>query len=290
MATETNTHTPDPNAESTTSNLAKVTNYISNNLSNIKQSYPGISKNLDYGVERTRSIVNDVSTDIKNSASSNNVNSPLPSDFESEVQKAAKILSSFTDPEKVEGGLDNVIPKDVFANAKGLVIFTVVKAGFFWSGRVGSGLVIAKLPDGSWSSPSLINIGGVGFGAQLGADVTDFVIVLNKEEAVKAFSRGENLTLGGNLSVSAGPVGFGHEYSGSLYEGAALFSYSKSKGLFAGVSVEGTIIIERKDANKTFYKKDISASDVLSGKADKPSGSISVLYETIKKAEEREHK
>ena len=134
----------------------------------------------------------------------------------------------------------------------------------------------------------MINIGGVGFGAQLGADVTDFVIVLNTEDAVKAFSRGENLTLGGNLSVSAGPIGFGQEYSGSLYEGAALFSYSKSKGLFAGVSVEGTIIIERKDANKTFYNKDISAGDLLSGKCDKQhNNNIGVLYETIKKAEER---
>ena len=141
MATETNTHTPDPNAESTTSN---ITNKVSGYISNIKKNYPGFSQKVDYGVERTRSIVTEVSSDIQKSASSNNVNSPLPSDFESEVQKAAKILSSFTDPEKVEGGLDNVIPKDVFANAKGLAIFTVVKAGFFWSGRVGSGLVIAK--------------------------------------------------------------------------------------------------------------------------------------------------
>jgi len=284
-STETNTAVP--TAQTTASG---VTTKMGEYISGLKQKFPGVSSKVDYGVERARSIATEVSSDIQKSASNNNVNSPLPSDFESEVQKAAKTLSSFTDPEKVEGGLDNVIPKDVFSNAKGLAIFTVIKAGFFWSGRVGSGLVIAKLPDGSWSSPSLINIGGVGFGAQLGADVTDFVIVLNTEDAVKAFSRGENLTLGGNLSVSAGPVGFGHEYSGSLYEGAALFSYSKSKGLFAGVSVEGTIIIERKDANKTFYDKEISAEEILCGKADKPSGSISVLYETVKKAEEREQK
>jgi len=282
----TETDTTVPTTQTTASNVtAKVSEYFND----LKQKFPALSSKVDYGVERARSIATEVSSDIQKSASNNNVNSPLPSDFESEVQKAAKILSSFTDPEKVDGGLDNVIPRDVFANAKGLAVFTVIKAGFFWSGRVGSGLVVAKLPDGNWSSPSLINIGGVGFGAQLGADVTDFVIILNKDDAVKAFSRGENLTLGGNLSVSAGPVGFGQEYSGSLYEGAALFSYSKSKGLFAGVSVEGTIIIERKDANKTFYGKEISAEEILFGKADKPS-SISLLYETIKKAEEREQK
>jgi SH3 domain-containing YSC84-like protein 1 len=278
-------NTAAPDTQTTTANVtAKVSEYITG----LKQKFPGVSSKVDYSVEKARSIASEVSSDLQKSATNNNVNSPLPTDLVSQVQKAAKVLSSFTDPDKAEGGLDNVIPKDVFVNAKGIAIFTAIKAGFFWSGRVGSGLVVAKLPDGEWSSPSLINIGGVGFGAQLGADVTDFVIVLNTEDSVKAFCRGENLTLGGNLSVSAGPVGFGHEYSGSLYEGAALFSYSKSKGLFAGVSVEGTMIIERKDANKTFYDKEISAEEILSGNTDRPLSSINVLYETIKKAEERE--
>ncbi|GBC08169.1 hypothetical protein RclHR1_07940008 [Rhizophagus clarus] len=283
MSSTETTSTP-ATAQTTTANVkAKVSEVITG----IKHTFPNVSSTVDYGVERARSIATEVSNDIQKTAKDNNVNSPLPADCVSQVQKAAKVLSSFTDPEKVEGGLDNVIPKEVLNNAKGLAIFTVIKAGFFWSGRVGSGLVVAKLPDGSWSCPSLINIGGVGFGAQLGADVTDFVIVLNTDDSVKAFCRGENVTLGGNLSVSAGPVGFGHEYSGSLYEGAALFSYSKSRGLFAGVSVEGTIMIERKDANKTFYDKEISAEEILSGKTDKPPTSISILYETIKKAEER---
>lgn len=285
MASTTETaNTAAPDTQTTSGNVtAKVSEYITG----LKQKFPGVSSKVDYGVEKARSIATEVTSDIQKTAANNNVNSPLPSDLVSQVNKAAKVLGSFADPEKAEGGLDNVIPKEVLVNAKGIAIFTVVKAGFFWSGRVGSGLVVAKLSDGSWSSPSLINIGGVGFGAQLGADVTDFLIVLNTEDAVKAFCRGENITLGGNLSVSAGPVGFGHEYSGSLYEGAALFSYSKSRGLFAGVSVEGTILIERKDANKTFYGREISAEEILSGKTDKPS-SISILYETIKKAEERE--
>jgi len=262
---------------------------VSGMIAEIKRQIPTtVSDNIGYGYGRARTIATEVTSDLQKTATNNNVNSFIPSDLASEVRKAAKILASFTDPEKVEGGLDNVIPKEVFANSKGVVIFTAVKAGFFWSGRVGSGLVVSKLPDGSWSSPSLISIGGVGFGAQLGADVTDFVIILNTEDAVKAFSRGENVTLGGNLAVSAGPIGFGHEYSGSLYEGAALFSYSKSKGLFAGVSVEGTIIFERKDANKAFYDSEVSAEQILNGKTGKPSDSIAELYETIKKAESRE--
>ncbi|CAI2173326.1 5938_t:CDS:2 [Funneliformis geosporum] len=268
----------------TASNMtSKVTGYF-------KENFPAMTSKVDYGVERARSIATDVSSDIQKTAANNNVNSFLPSDAASEVQKAVKILNSFTDPEKAEGGLDSVIPKDVIADAKGLAIFTVIKAGFVWSGRVGSGLVVAKLSDGKWSCPSLINIGGLGFGAQLGADVTNFLIVLNSEEAVKAFCRGENLTLGGNLSVSAGPVGFGQEYSGSLYERAPLYSYSKSKGLFAGVSVEGTIIIERKDANKEFYGDDVSVEDLLTGRfkgGRDQNHTLDVLYDSIKKAEER---
>ncbi|CAG8778921.1 31093_t:CDS:2, partial [Racocetra persica] len=154
----------------------------SNVLDKVKTTYEG-------GREQITRAVTEV-------AQKNNINSPLPGDFASEVTKATNILNSFTDPEKVEGGLDHVIPREVFNKALGLAIFTVVKAGFVWSGRVGSGLVVAKLEDGGWSSPSCINIGGLGFGAQFGADVTDFVIILNTKEAVKAFSHGENITLG----------------------------------------------------------------------------------------------
>ena len=72
----------------------------------------------------------------------------------------------------------------------GLAMFSVLKAGFVFSGKAGSGLVIARLPDGSWSAPSCIATGGVGWGLQIGADITDFVIVLNSEEAVRAFALG----------------------------------------------------------------------------------------------------
>ncbi|CAJ0827335.1 5779_t:CDS:2, partial [Entrophospora sp. SA101] len=226
------------------------------------------SETYEYSTREIGRVANGVSEEIQKVAAKNNISSPLPSDFVSEVNKAANILSSFTDPDKSEGGLENVIPKDVIVKAKGLAIFTVLKAGLFWSGRAGSGIVIARTEKGTWSPPSCINVAGVGFGAQVGADFTNFVIVLNTDEAVKAFCRGENVTLGGNLSVTAGPIGMGTEVSSSIYEPSALYSYSNSKGFFAGVSVEGTIIMERKDANKQFYGKDISAEEILSGKSE----------------------
>lgn len=137
--------------------------------------------------------------------------------------------------------------------APGLAVFQVLKAGFVFSGKAGSGLVVARLPDGSWSAPSCIATGGVGWGLQIGADITDFVVVLNSEDALRAFSIGGNVTIGGNISAAAGPIGTGGSVQATLAHPAPMFSYSKSKGLFAGLSLEGTVLIERKDANRDFY-------------------------------------
>jgi len=144
--------------------------------------------------------------------------------------------------------------------------------------------VIARLPDGSWSAPSCIATGGVGWGLQIGADVTDFVIVLNSEDAVRAFSIGGNVTIGGNISATAGPIGTGAAVSASLAHPAPMFSYSKSKGLFAGVSLEGTVLIERKDTNKDFYGSPVPARDILAGRVPPPEVA-SKMYEIIEAAE-----
>ena len=181
-------------------------------------------------------------------------------------------------------------------------MFQVIKAGFVFSGKAGSGLVIARLPDGSWSAPSCIATGGLGWGLQIGADITDFVIVLNSEDAVRAFSIGGNVTIGGNVSAAAGPIGTGGSVQASLAHPASMFSYSKSKGedglgwipcawtltvavgLFAGVSLEGTVLIERKDANRDFYGSPVPARDILGGRVPPPEVA-SRLYEIIEAAE-----
>jgi len=201
-----------------------------------------------------------------------------------ESEKAAKILGSFlADPNHPESAL-NAIPKAVLQKAKGLAVFQVLKAGFVFSGKAGSGLVIARLPDGSWSAPSCIATGGIGWGLQIGADITDFVVVLNSDDAVRAFSIGGNVTIGGNISASAGPIGTGGSVEASLAHPAPMFSYSKSKGLFAGLSLEGTALIERKDANTDFYGSPIPARDILGGRVPPPEVA-SQLYEIIEAAE-----
>ncbi|KAK5661967.1 hypothetical protein OQA88_10078 [Cercophora sp. LCS_1] len=198
------------------------------------------------------------------------INNPLPSSLASECKKCGKILTSFIDPRQPLGP-EKVIPQSVLANAKGLAILTVIKAGFLGSARFGSGLVVARLPDGSWSAPSAIATGGAGFGGQIGFELTDFVFILNDASAVKTFSQAGSLTLGGNVSIAAGPVGRNAEAAGaaSLKSVAGIFSYSKTKGLFAGVSLEGSVIIERKDANTKLYGRPISAKELLSG-AERP--------------------
>ncbi|CAZ83292.1 unnamed protein product [Tuber melanosporum] len=199
------------------------------------------------------------------------INNPLPASLRSECRKASRILASFVDP-KQSFGPDKIIPPSVLSNAKGLAIITVLKAGFLFSGRVGSGLVVARKGDGSWSAPSAIATAGAGFGGQIGAELTDFVMILNDSNAVKTFAQVGSITLGGNVSVAAGPVGRNAEASGaaSLRSIAGIFSYSKTKGLFAGVSLEGSVIVERKDANKKFYGGNVSAKQLLSGSIGPP--------------------
>ncbi|KAF8246779.1 DUF500-domain-containing protein [Wilcoxina mikolae CBS 423.85] len=199
------------------------------------------------------------------------INNPMPSSLRNECRKASRILTEFVDP-KQSFGPDKIIPPAVLAGAKGLAILTVAKVGFLLTARGGSGLVIARRPDGSWSAPSAIGTAGAGFGGQLGAELTDFVMILNDANAVKTFAQTGSITLGGNVSVAAGPVGRNAEASGaaSLRSVAGIFSYSKTKGLFAGISLEGSVIVERKDANSKFYGGPVSARQLLSGSIQPP--------------------
>ncbi|KAJ7462770.1 hypothetical protein B0H11DRAFT_2160033 [Mycena galericulata] len=199
------------------------------------------------------------------------LNSPLPQPLPKECAKAAKIFKSFVDSSN--NGLDGVIPREVLQQAKGFAIFTIFKAGFLFSARAGTGIVIARLADGSWSCPSAIGTAGLGVGGQLGAEMTDFLIVLNSRSAVKSFMASGSLTLGGNMSLALGPLGRNGEAIGSLNTSgkmAAMYSYSKTRGLFGGLSVEGSVIVERQDANVQAYGSQVTAKLLLGGAVDPP--------------------
>lgn len=188
--------------------------------------------------------------------------------MQQDVDQAAAIIQRF------EAIPEKGIPPSVMKAAKGLAILTVTKAGFLGSARGGKGVVVARLNKG-WSGPSAIGTGGIGFGFQAGVEITEFVMVLNTPAAVEAFSKPGNVTLGGNLSIAAGPVGRSAE--GSVGLQSAIYSYSISQGLFAGVSLEGTVVSVRDDANEAYYGKPVTAQEILSGKVQPPAGARNLL-------------
>jgi len=165
------------------------------------------------------------------------------------------------------------IPSRIIRNSRGLAIISVVKAGFIFSGKAGRGVVVGRTGHG-WSGPSFLGTGGAGWGLQIGAEVTDFVIVLNNDAAVRAFSRGGNVTIGADVSAAAGPVGRTAE--AGVAPTAAVYTYSRSKGLFAGVSLEGAVIGTEKDANARYYRRPVSAYDILHGRVAAPAGAANL--------------
>ncbi|KAL2833103.1 hypothetical protein BJY01DRAFT_96922 [Aspergillus pseudoustus] len=235
-----------------------------------------------------------------------------PMTIDKESDKAARILRSFckdgfyADEEvdlrneenvinKETGKIDKPkgkqrvmkkIPTKVIQNAKGIAIFTTMRTGLWLSGSGGSGVLLARIPEtGEWSPPSGIMLHTVGIGFLAGIDIYDCVVVINTHEALEAFKK-VRCTLGGEVSAAAGPLGVGGVLESEVHKRQApIWTYMKSRGLYAGVQVDGTIIIERTDENERFYGERISVTDILAGKAKHPPSSIETLIQTIKAAQ-----
>jgi lipid-binding SYLF domain-containing protein len=195
--------------------------------------------------------------------------SPGYASMQGDVDQAATIIERF------QAVPEEGIPQAVLRDARGLAIMTVIKAGFGISGRGGTGVVVARTKHG-WSGPSAIGTGGAGFGLQIGAQVTEFVMVLNTDAAVQAFSRDVNVTLGADISVAAGPIGRTAE--AGITPVAAIYTYSRSQGLFAGVSLEGTVIGTRNDANTEYYGRSVTPEEILSEKVPPPPGAMRLVH------------
>ncbi|PYH98994.1 DUF500-domain-containing protein [Aspergillus ellipticus CBS 707.79] len=178
------------------------------------------------------------------------------------------------------------IPSKVIQRAKGIAIFTTMRTGLWVSGSGGSGVLLARIPEtNEWSPPSGIMLHTAGIGFLAGVDIYDCVVVINTYEALEAFKK-VRCTLGGEVSAAAGPVGMGGVLDSEVHKRQApIWTYMKSRGLYAGVQVDGTIIIERSDENERFYGERISVTDILAGKARLPPASIQTLLTTIKAAE-----
>lgn len=146
-------------------------------------------------------------------------------------------------------------------------------------------MLVAKKPDGTWSEPSGIMLHTAGLGFLVGIDIYDCVLVLNTDEAVEAFTK-VRCTLGGEVSVVAGPVGVGGILETEVHKRQSpIFTYMKSRGFYAGVQIDGTIVIERMDENERFYGEELPVKEILAGKVRHPPREISRLMETIKAAQ-----
>lgn len=192
--------------------------------------------------------------------------------LQSDIDRATAIIRDF------KGMPETSIPYEVLRDARGFVILSELKGGFIFSGSLGSGLVIAKLDKG-WSAPSAIGTGGAGFGLQIGGEVTDLVLVLNSKAAVDAFAQGGSVSLGGNLSIAAGPVGRTARGAVTLPL-AAVYSYSRSQGGFVGISVEGMVFVERAGDNAQFYGEQVTPEQLLYGQIPPPK-SAGALYREL---------
>lgn len=209
------------------------------------------------------------------------LNFPWGQSMEYEIYKAANTIKGYN---KV-GALspEKSIPDAILKQAKGLAILTVAKVGTVFTYKVGTGLVIARRNDGSWSAPSAIASFGLGWGAQAGGEFTDFIIVLRTGEAVKMFGGNMHLSFGAGMSAAVGVIGRAAEADIRAGDGgcAACYTYSSSKGAFVGCSLESNIVTTRAKENSRFYgNSSVKASDILLGQLPRPPAAA-ILYDAL---------
>jgi lipid-binding SYLF domain-containing protein len=179
------------------------------------------------------------------------------------------------------------IPQKVIQNCVGLAIFTVMRTGLWVSGAGGSGVLIARKEDGSWSPPSGILIHTLGVGFMAGIDIYDCVLVINNREALNAFSK-VRVSLGGEVSLAAGPLGIGGNVESELLKNRKpVWTYMKSRGLYGGIQFDGTIVVERNDENARFYGERMPISQILAGNVKRVPRETRMLMEVLKEAEGR---
>ncbi|GLT68297.1 hypothetical protein SLA2020_405430 [Shorea laevis] len=210
------------------------------------------------------------------------VNFPWGQSMDCEIYKATNTVRGYIT--KV-GSLipEKSIPDAILREAKGLAILSIAKVGVMVTYNIGTGLVVARRDDGSWSPPSAISSFGVGWGAQAGGELTDFIIVLRTTDAVKTFSGCTHLSLGAGLSAAVGVIGRAVEADVRAGDGgcAACYSYSCSKGAFVGCSLEGSIVTTRSRVNSRFYgRHSITATDILLGSMPRPPAAA-ILYHAL---------
>ena len=162
---------------------------------------------------------------------------------------------------------DKAIPKELLDHAKCIAVLPgVIKAAIGFGGRHGSGVISCRTETG-WSTPAFISISGGSWGVQLGVESSDIVLFFMNDRGAHSLVDGSRVTLGGQASVAAGPFGRSAEAATNLDLKAEIYSYAKSKGLFAGLSLEGAELKPDKDDDRDYYGSGVTTTQLLFGSA-----------------------
>jgi lipid-binding SYLF domain-containing protein len=167
--------------------------------------------------------------------------------------------------DEVMAAPDRRVPDGLMRNAEAIVVVPdVVKAGFVVGGRHGKGLLAVRAGDGTWSNPSFVSLTGGSIGFQAGVQSTDVVLVFRSRRGVDSVVNGK-FTLGADASVAAGPVGRNAAASTDAQLKAEIYSYSRARGLFAGVALDGAVLAIDHDANEAAYGGAVTPRRILEG-------------------------
>ena len=181
-----------------------------------------------------------------------------------QTDEAERVRKSATVLEEIMSAPDKAIPASVLKKAEAVVVFPgTLKGGLGVGAHHGKGIISVRHRDrGKWSDPAFLSITGGSFGAQIGAEQIDLVLVVLNRDGVEKLLKNE-FKIGGDASVAAGPVGRGTEASTDIQLTAEILSYSRARGLFAGVSLEGSSIREDEDANQRYYGRPLHNRDIV---------------------------
>jgi lipid-binding SYLF domain-containing protein len=159
---------------------------------------------------------------------------------------------------------DTSIPASIASKAEGIAVFPgTVKAGFIFGGMRGRGILSART-EGGWSAPTFMTLTGGSIGLQIGGEAADLVLIIMNRRGLEQFVRNQ-FKFGADAAVAAGPVGRDAQASTDLQLRAEILSYSRSRGLFAGVTVNGSTVRADLDANQRFYGKRLNGADLVLG-------------------------
>ena len=185
--------------------------------------------------------------------------------FKNSQEKADKSLeraaNAFEDLTQME---DNSIPMALLERAEGIVIFPgALKVALGVGGQGGRGIAMIRKEDGSWSNPFFTGMGEGNIGAQIGVQSADIMLLFKRKENILRLEKGD-LALGGDVGIAAGPEGRNSSANTNINFEAEIYSYSRSKGLYVGISLEGTVLKANKKLNATYYGNDnIDMSEVF---------------------------